>query len=209
MVPFDNTTCIVPCHPSRLDNSGFSDPNGELANGKAYPARLDLYFGGIWEAAVNSVKHHLRRIIGDQVLTFSELATLMCHIEAYLNSRPSHFLIQRSSFIVPEGDVTNDNVPAEKRWLLISQVTQHFWARWSNEYLTSLQSRMKWRQPQPPVTVGELVLVRNELTPPAKWPIARISAIHPGRNGFTRVVDLHTASTTLRRPIAKVVRLQP
>ena len=34
------------------------------------------HFGGIWEAAVKSAKHHLRRIIGDQVLTFSELATL-------------------------------------------------------------------------------------------------------------------------------------
>ena len=170
------------------------------------------HFGGIWEAAVKSAKHHLRRFIGEQVLTFSELATLMCRIEACLNSRPltaltddptdldflspSHFFIQRSSFIVPEGDVTNDNVPAGKCWLLISQLTQYFWARWSNEYLTSLQSRRKWRQPQPPITVVELVLIRSELTPPAKWPI-------------TRVVDLRTATTTLRRPIAKVVRLHP
>ena len=28
------------------------------------------HFGGIWEAAVKLAKHHLRRIIGDQVLTF-------------------------------------------------------------------------------------------------------------------------------------------
>ena len=101
------------------------------------------HFVGIWEAAVKSAKHHLRRVIGEQVLTFSELATLMCRIEACLNSRPltaltddpndldflspSHFLIQRSSFIVPEGDVTNEHVPAGKRWLLISQLAQHFW----------------------------------------------------------------------------------
>ena len=127
-----------------------------------------LHFGGIWKAVVKSAKHHLRRIIGEQVLTLSELATLMCRIEACLNSRPltaltddpsdldflspSHFLIQRSSFIVPEEDATNSNVLPGKRWLLISQLTQHFWARGSNEYLTSLQSRMKWRQPQPPVT---------------------------------------------------------
>ena len=99
------------------------------------------HFGGIWEAAVKSAKHHLRRIIGDQALTFSELATLMCRIEACLNSRhltaltddpsdldflsPSYFLTQRSSFIVPEGDVTNDNVPSEKRL-----------QRWSTDYLT-------------------------------------------------------------------------
>ena len=183
------------------------------------------HFGGIWEAAVKSAKHHLRRIIGDQVLIFSELATLMCRIEACLNSRPltaltddpsdldflspSHFLIQRSSFIVPEGYVINDNVPAGKRWLLISQLAQHFWQRWSTDYLTSLQSRQKWRQPHPSVPVADLVLIRNELTPPAKWPLARFITIHPGSDGITRVVDLRTATTTLRRPIAKVIRLQP
>ena len=60
----------------------------------------------------------------------------MCRVEACLNSRPltaltddpsdldflspSHFLIQRSSFLVPEENVTNVNVPPGKYWLLIS-----------------------------------------------------------------------------------------
>ena len=46
------------------------------------------HFGSIWEAAVKLAKHHLRRITGDQVLTFSELATLMRRIKVCLNSRP-------------------------------------------------------------------------------------------------------------------------
>ena len=156
---------------------------------------------------------------------FSELATLTCRIEACLNSRPlialtddpsdleflspSHFPIQRSSFLVPEDDLTDANVPPGKRWLLISQLNQHFWAWWSCEYLTSLQSRLKWTQQKCPVAVGDLVLIRNELTPPAKWPLARVTAIHPGGDGITRVVDLRTATTTFRHPVAKVVRLHP
>ena len=115
---------------------------------------------------------------------------------------PSHFLIQRSSFLVPEGDATNFNVPQGERWLLISQLAQHFWRRWSTDYLTSLQPRQKWRQQHPPVDVSDLVLIRSELTPPAKWPMARITAIHQESHGITRVVDLRTATTTLRRPIA-------
>lgn len=31
------------------------------------------HFGGIWEAAVKSTKHHLRRVIGETKLTFEEL----------------------------------------------------------------------------------------------------------------------------------------
>ena len=120
---------------------------------------------------------------------------------------PSHFLIQRSSCSVPEEDATNVKVPPGERWLLISQLAQHFWRSWSKDYLTSLQHRQKWRQQLPPVAVGELVLVRYELTPSAKWPLARIITIHPGSDGITRVVDLRTATTMLCRPIAKVVRL--
>ena len=76
------------------------------------------HFGGLWEAAVKSTKYHLKRIINDHVLTFIEISTLTCKIEACLNSRPltpipdgdsefevltpAHLLIQRSSYLIPE-----------------------------------------------------------------------------------------------------------
>ncbi|KAL0858664.1 hypothetical protein ABMA27_012488 [Loxostege sticticalis] len=39
-------------------------------------------FGGLWEAGVKSVKHHLKRIIGETTLTYEELNTLLIQIEA-------------------------------------------------------------------------------------------------------------------------------
>ncbi|XP_024940200.1 uncharacterized protein LOC112494270 [Cephus cinctus] len=75
-------------------------------------------FGGKWEAGVKSVKHHLRRVIGEQTLTYEEMATLLTQIEAVLNSRPlcpltddpddltaltpGHFLIGNALAIIPE-----------------------------------------------------------------------------------------------------------
>ena len=46
------------------------------------------HFGGLWEAAVKSAKKHVRRTMGKSVLTFDELTTLFCQIEAVLNSCP-------------------------------------------------------------------------------------------------------------------------
>ncbi|XP_015190534.1 PREDICTED: uncharacterized protein LOC107074033 [Polistes dominula] len=78
------------------------------------------HFGGLWEAAVKSFKHHLVRIIGETLLTYEALLTYVLEIEAILNSRPltplsndpndlraltpGHFLIGDSLISLPDHD---------------------------------------------------------------------------------------------------------
>lgn len=117
------------------------------------------HFGGLWEAAVKSAKHHLRRVVGETTLTYEEMATFLAQVEACLNSRPiqalsddpgdlaaltpGHFLIGAPIIAVPEPLIGDEQIPPLARWQLIQQMCEHFWLRWSREYLHSLATRSK------------------------------------------------------------------
>ncbi|EZA46580.1 hypothetical protein X777_00012, partial [Ooceraea biroi] len=75
------------------------------------------------------------------------------------------------------------------------------------EYLHHLQTRNKWHQPERNVKTGDLVLVVDERTPPSKWPLARVIAVHPGADGLVRVVSVRTSTSTYKRPITKLCPL--
>ncbi|XP_071579938.1 uncharacterized protein [Temnothorax nylanderi] len=181
------------------------------------------HFGGIWEAAVKSTKHHLRRVIGDATLTYEELSTFLTQVEACLNSRPlsplsddsedlaaltpGHFLIGAAISAVPEPSLAEEPTGRLSRWQLLQQLRDHFWKRWSSEYLQALNSRQKWWTKHDNPRVGDLCLVRGEQTAPTKWPLARVTAIHPGEDEQVRVVTIRTAATTLKRPTTKIILL--
>lgn len=181
------------------------------------------HFGGIWEAGVKAVKHHLRRTIGDTTLTFEELSTLLAKIEACLNSRPlhplsadpsdlsaltpGHFLIGSALTSIPEPSLLNVKRHCLSRWQLLTHLRDHFWHRWSTEYLHHLQERTKWQRPTRSLQKGDLVLVKNDILPPTKWNMARIIDLHPGSDGLVRVATIRTSTTTLKRPIAKLCLL--
>ena len=181
------------------------------------------HFGGLWEAAIRSVKYHLKRIVGDSILTYEEFATLLCQVEACLNSRPlvplsedasdvlvltpAHFLIGEPSFLIAEPRNTDEVVPPLLRWRRTQQFVQRFWDCWSSDYLQQLQKRVKWKETLPSLKVDDVVLIRREATDPTRWPLARVIHVFPGSDGLTRVVAVRTATTTLRRPINKIVKL--
>ena len=84
---------------------------------------------------------------------------------------------------------------------------QHFWKRWSKEYLHTLQQRSKWRHSSENVKIGDLVLVNDGNSAPMHWSMGRVIKVHPGDDGMTRVVTLKTVHGQLQRPVVKIVPL--
>ena len=202
------------------------------------------HFGGLWEAAVKAAKFHLKRIVGQERITFEELTTITCQVESFLNSRPlgpvhshdveglspltpSHFLIGRAARAYPQEGVQG-KLTTLQRWSRCKQATQHFWDRWSQEYLQILQKATKWHRASQNYMVGDLVLLTDGNEFKCKWSLGKIVAVYPGNDGLVRVVDVQvetsilptkyankeelaakikTRTSIFRRPVAKLALL--
>ncbi|XP_041986153.1 uncharacterized protein LOC121738265 [Aricia agestis] len=171
--------------------------------------------GRLWEAAVKSLKHHLRRVLGDQHLTFEEFSTLLAQIEGCLNAHPlcalsedpedidyltpSHFLSSGPTLSIVESEKDE-----RTRWKLTQKIFHDIWKRWQSEYLCQLQSRSKWTLSKPNIKVGDVVIIHEPNLPAGKWAMGRVTEVHPGNDGFVRVVSLKTKNGIMKRPITKL-----
>ncbi|XP_022827101.1 uncharacterized protein LOC111356845 [Spodoptera litura] len=171
--------------------------------------------GGLWEAAVKSLKHHLRRVVGEQKLTFEEYSTLLSQLEGCLNSRPlcplredaedidfltpAHFLASGPTLTIFETE--ND---LRTRWHMVQKIYKDIWVQWKNEYLTQLSTRSKWRQSQKNLSLNDIVIIKDENLPPGKWALGRVVELHPGSDGHVRVVTLKTKNGLIKRPVVKL-----
>jgi hypothetical protein len=117
------------------------------------------HMGGKWEAAVKSVKHHLRRTIADTVLTYEDFSTLLAQVEAILNSRPlsalsddpedmsaltpGHFIRGAALTTIPEPTLTHLPDSRLSHLQRIQARLQTFWDRWSTECLQAVNLKVE------------------------------------------------------------------
>lgn len=180
------------------------------------------HFNGLAEAGIKSCKFHIRRILGQTHLTFEELSSLFAQVEAILNSRPlcplspspsdfqaltpGHFIIGRPLTSLPSARCKEGEAPLRDRFQRLEQIRQHFWKRWSREYIAELQQRTKWRVKGKDLQLDDLVLIKDE-TPPLYWRLGRVNKLFPGPDGVPRVADVATAHGTIRRALNRLCLL--
>ncbi|XP_055711546.1 uncharacterized protein LOC129806797 [Phlebotomus papatasi] len=180
-------------------------------------------FGGLWERGVGSVKSHIKKVIGDTPLTYEEFSTVLAQIEACINSRPlcamssevddlqpltpAHFLVGHPLTLPPGPELMDMNPNRLSRWNLLQRFVQHFWRRWHQEYITTLQNRPKWCTSTKNLEIGDLVLVREPNMRLSSWKMARIIATHPGRDNVVRVVTIKTQEGMQKRAVNTLAKL--
>ncbi|XP_028405254.1 uncharacterized protein LOC114527759 [Dendronephthya gigantea] len=184
------------------------------------------HMGGVWERQIRSVRKILAGILleNGKQLDDESFHTLLCEVEAIINSRPltfpssdpddltpitpSNILTVKTKIILPPpGVFEREDLYARRRWRRVQYLANLFWSRWKKEYLLLLQQRHKWTTTRRNVAVGDVVLLKDENLSRNVWSMGRVTATNPDSAGYVRSVVLRTSNAELHRPISKLVVL--
>ncbi|XP_066258252.1 uncharacterized protein [Euwallacea similis] len=181
------------------------------------------HFSGLWEAGIKSMKVHLKREVSNTPLTFEHFYTLLTEVEAIMNSRPlsplssdledlapltpGHLLIGRQLNSWVNEDLRSLPNNLLSLYQHLQQVKQHLWARWSKEYVSELPQRTKWKQNYGSLTIGSLVLLKDDNASPMKWKMGKVVEAFRGQDRVARVALIKTQSGHLKRCFSKICPL--
>ena len=191
---------------------------------------------GCCEALVKTAKSCLHAAIGDAVMSFSELQTVLFEVASCMNERPigmkngdpnegsylcpNDLLLGRASNCVPPGSWTQKDC-YKYRWKFIQQVVDTFWKRWMRDYFPSLIVRQKWHTSTRNVRVGDVVLVQDSNAIRGQWRMAQVTDAKPGKDSKVRDVELRYKIQTpgtayhgqddikIRRSVHRIVVILP
>ncbi|XP_064463564.1 uncharacterized protein LOC135374554 [Ornithodoros turicata] len=190
------------------------------------------WWGGWWERLMRTVKEALRRSLGRGCLTFEELTTTLCEVEAVVNSRPlthvgtdagdpepltpSHFLLGKRATSLPN-DQAWEAVPSSggrhelyQSLESVRKAKRKFWTQWKREYLLLLRSAHHGATAEETLfNEGDVVLVQEDRVRPPFWKVGRVTRVIRGRDGVVRacVVRLPNGSS-VARPVQRLSRLE-
>ncbi|GFW27202.1 DUF5641 domain-containing protein [Trichonephila clavipes] len=145
---------------------------------------------------IRSVKFHLKKVLGETILTFEELTTLLTQIEGLLNSRPLSYVndsdIECISTLTPSHFLTGDvllSVPEELPSTSNHRVVGSCYRTSNGAFGRSgvriyllLQPRKKWQDAQPNLKEDDIVLIKER----------RVLLVH---GQWLRVLQVHQATT--------------
>ena len=106
---------------------------------------IEKHFGRLWEAAIKSLKLHLKKVLGEAKLNFEEFTNILFQVEACLNSHqitPDLFQEHRITELPDEND--HRVVEALRSWRMCQNLVRHIRTQWSQENLNILSRFSMW-----------------------------------------------------------------
>ena len=181
------------------------------------------WWGGYWERMVKMVKRTLKKTLDRSTLNYEEMNTLLVEVERVINSRPityvyddkeavsnaltpSYLINGRSISTIPNCqnyDVVSTNQTLTRRSRHHRQLLQQFLKRWRRDYLSSLRESHKTKSRQDKkldISVGDIVILKNDSTSKNFWKLAKIVELLPGRDEAIRSAVVNVGSDT-RKPV--------
>ena len=119
----------------------------------------------------------------------------------------------------PPGSFVKEDLYARKRWRKTQYLLNEFWARWRKEYLLIQQTRSKWNTPSRNISVGDIVILRDDGIR-GHWMLAKVIETIVDADNLVRRVKLLIGTleltkdgrrqgelTILERPVHKITLL--
>lgn len=160
---------------------------------------------GCSEALIKSVKRALQATIGEQVLMFSELQTVMYEVANLLNERPigrhptdpedgtylcpNGLLLGRASQRAPSGP-WRETVNPRHRHEFIQNLVDAYWKKWTRDFFPSLLVSQKWHVDRRNMQVSDIVIVQDTNLLRGSWRLGRVTKVYEGNDGKVRKVDV-------------------
>ena len=153
------------------------------------------HMDGVWERMVRSVRRALLSLTEERTVTEDQLRTFLFEVEAIVNSRPltpitlemdrelpltpNHFLRPNAvAGLPPIITGTKDDHPCQG-WRYVQTAADHFWRRFSKEYLRTILPRQKWHDTKNNLEVDDIVLAVDNNCPRSQWALGRIVETYP------------------------------
>ena len=147
-------------------------------------------------------------------MTYELLFTLFCEVEEILNNRPltaitadlndlealtpNHLIRLNAGENFSPCFLEENEFYLRRRWRKVQLIAEAFWKRWRNEYVTLLLARRKWCKKPRSCTVGDLVLVVDQLLPRNLWYVGWIIKLFPRSDGCVHNVDVRVLRSKQR-----------
>ena len=170
------------------------------------------WWGGWWERLVRSVKNAIRKTLSRRWLYKAEFEVCLSEVAASINSRPltfvgtgetkvpltpNHFLCGQGCQGL-EGEVVEDSGQVDASVLSLRhqelvERQEEFWKVWSDEYLRSLPAAYQKFKKSGNLSVGSVVLIKEDNMARMKWLMAVVLSLESGVDGVPRMATLRTS----------------